>query len=76
MYPGWTALAAAVLPWAAAAQPAPPARPPGDPLAAVQAEFEAARRAGTAAAWDAFLARHPDSPLAPKARAAREGAGR
>ena len=48
------------------------ARPPGDPEAAVQAEFDAAAAAGTLAAWDAFLARHPDSPLATAARAARD----
>ncbi|HEX2555471.1 MAG TPA: hypothetical protein VHL98_17370 [Microvirga sp.] len=40
---------------------------------AVREEFEAARRAGTREAYDLFIARHPDHPLA---RTAREERGR
>lgn len=36
--------------------------------AAVREEFEAAERAGTVAAWDLFVARHPDHALAREAR--------
>ncbi len=45
----------------------PPAR---NPQAAVEEEFEMARQQGTAAALELFIARHPDNPLAEKARAA------
>jgi hypothetical protein len=45
--------------------------PARDPQIAVQEEFDAAARAGTLEAWDLFLARHPDNPLADRARAAR-----
>jgi hypothetical protein len=48
---------------------AAPARP-GE--IAVREEFEAARRAGTAAAYDLFIARHPDHALAETARLERE----
>lgn len=44
----------------------PPAR---DPEVAVQEEYQAAQQQGTAAALELFIARHPDSPLAEKARA-------
>jgi hypothetical protein len=44
----------------------PPAR---DPEVAVQEEYHAARRHGTAQALELFIARHPDSALAEKARA-------
>lgn len=44
----------------------PPAR---DPSAAVAEEYEAARRKGTAEAYELFIARHGDDPLAEKARA-------
>ena len=40
-----------------------------DPSAAVTEEYEAARRAGTREAFELFLARHPDDPLAEQARA-------
>lgn len=40
-----------------------------DPSAAVAEEFEAARRAGTRAAFELFIARHGDDPLAEQARA-------
>ena len=48
---------------------AAPARP-GD--IAVREEFEAARRAGTIAAYDLFIARHPDHALTDTARRERE----
>jgi hypothetical protein len=44
----------------------PPAR---DPQLAVQEEYQLARQRGTAQALELFIARHPDSPLAEKARA-------
>jgi hypothetical protein len=44
----------------------PPAR---NPEAAVEEEYQLALRQGTAAALELFIARHPDSPLAAKARA-------
>lgn len=49
---------------------AAPARP-GD--VAIREELDAARRAGTREAYDLFLARHPDHPLAEEARREREG---
>jgi hypothetical protein len=45
---------------------------PRDPNIAVQEELDAARRAGTRAAYDLFLARHGDHALAKVARAERE----
>ncbi len=45
--------------------PAAPARP-GD--VAIEQELEAARRAGTAAAYELFIARHPGHPLEAVAR--------
>ncbi|WP_311972295.1 hypothetical protein [Bradyrhizobium campsiandrae] len=44
----------------------PPAR---DPAVAVAEEFELARQKGTAEAFELFIARHGDDPLAEKARA-------
>ena len=44
---------------------------PRDPNIAVQEELDAARRAGTVAAYDLFLARHGDDPLAETARRER-----
>ncbi|MDA9389916.1 hypothetical protein ACVWW6_004248 [Bradyrhizobium sp. USDA 3311] len=44
----------------------PPAR---DPSAAVAEEYEAARRTGTREAFELFIARHGDDPLAAQARA-------
>lgn len=41
---------------------------PRDGNVAIQEELDAARRAGTVAAYDLFLARHPDHPLAQAAR--------
>ena len=40
-----------------------------DPAAAVAEEYEAARRKGTREAFELFIARHGDSPLAAQARA-------
>lgn len=40
-----------------------------DPAAAVAEEYEAARRKGTRDAFELFIARHGDSPLAEQARA-------
>jgi hypothetical protein len=47
-------------------------RPPRDGNVAVQEELDAARRAGTIAAYDLFIARHPEHPLAAAARRERE----
>jgi hypothetical protein len=44
---------------------------PRDGNVAVQEELDAARRASTIAAYDLFLARHPDHPLAEIARRER-----
>ena len=44
----------------------PPAR---DPSAAVAEEYELARQRGTPEAFELFIARHGDDPLAEKARA-------
>lgn len=44
----------------------PPAR---DPSAAVAEEYEIARQKGTPEAFELFIARHGDDPLAEKARA-------
>jgi hypothetical protein len=40
-----------------------------DPSAAVAEEYEAARRKGTREAFELFIARHGDDPLAEQARA-------
>jgi len=48
------------------ARTTPPAR---DPQLAVEEEYQLARQRGTAQALELFMARHPDSPLAEKARA-------
>ena len=44
---------------------------PRDGNVAVQEELDAARRAGSVAAYDLFLARHADHPLARAARRER-----
>lgn len=44
---------------------------PRDGDVAIRQELDAARRAGTRAAYDLFLARHPDHPLAATARRER-----
>jgi hypothetical protein len=41
-----------------------------DPKAAVEEEYQMARREGTVQSLELFIARHPDDPLADKARAA------
>jgi hypothetical protein len=51
----------------------PPAR---DPKIAVEEEYQMARQAGTAQALELFIARHPDSPLAEKARTDLRGLSR
>ena len=51
-------------------------RPPRDGDVAVQEELDAARRAGTIAAYDLFLARHPGHRLEPVARREREAIAR
>lgn len=48
---------------------APPMPMARDPAAAVAEEYEAARRKGTREAFELFIARHGDDPLAGQARA-------
>ena len=43
-------------------------RPQRDPNIALQEEYELARRRGTAIALEQFIERHPDTPLAERAR--------
>jgi hypothetical protein len=43
------------------------AAPARDGNIAIQEEFDAAQAAGTVAAWELFIARHPDHPLIPEA---------
>lgn len=45
---------------------------PRDGNAAIQEEYEAARRAGTREAYDLFIARHPAHALAKTAQAERD----
>ncbi len=45
---------------------------PRDPQLAVEEEFETAKRQATREAYDLFIARHPDSPLATEALRLRE----
>ena len=45
--------------------------PPRDGNVAIQEELDAARRERTVAAYDRFIARHPDHPLAQIARSER-----
>jgi hypothetical protein len=45
---------------------------PRDGNIAIQEELDAARKAGTIAAYDLFIARHPEHPLAEIARRERE----
>jgi hypothetical protein len=49
---------------------------PRDPDIAVHEELDMARRKGTIAAYDLFLARHPDHALAQVARREREALAR
>jgi hypothetical protein len=41
-------------------------------LAIVEGDFNAAFEAGTVAAWDAYLAAHPDAPRSDQARRCRQ----
>jgi hypothetical protein len=50
----------------------PEIAPARDGNIAIAEELEAARKAGTIAAYDLFIARHPGHPLAQIARAERE----
>ena len=50
----------------------PTSIPPRDGNIAIQEELDAARRAGTLAAYDLFIARHPRHPLIETARRERE----
>lgn len=57
-------------------KPPPPGRStdlprPRDPDVAVREELDSARRAATVEAYDLFIARHPDHPLAEVARRER-----
>lgn len=64
---------AATPPAAIAQAPHSPDRPGAqDGDAAIREELDAARREGTREAYDLFVARHPDHPLAAAARAERE----
>jgi len=60
------AIASDAGPDTAAAKTMPPAR---DPKLAVEEEYQMARRLNTVQALELFIARHPDDPLAAKARA-------
>jgi hypothetical protein len=60
------AIASDAKPDTAAANTMPPAR---DPQLAVEEEYQMARRKNTVQALELFIARHPDNPLAAKARA-------
>jgi hypothetical protein len=53
-------------------QKSPPMAPIRDPDLAVAEELELARQAHTVAAYDLFLARHPNHPLAATARQERD----
>ena len=53
----------------------PIAAPARDGDIAIREELDAARRAGTREAYDLFIARHPDHPLAATARQERERVG-
>jgi hypothetical protein len=53
------------------AQRSGPMAPIRDPDVTVHEELDGARRSGTVAAYDLFLARHPDHPLAQIARRER-----
>ena len=53
----------------------PTSIPPRDGNIAIQQELDAARRAGTLEAYDLFIARHPEHPLAETARRERRQIG-
>jgi hypothetical protein len=50
----------------------PTSSPPRDGDIAIQEELAAARRTGTLAAYDLFIARHPQHPFADTARRERD----
>jgi hypothetical protein len=60
------AIASDAKPDSAPAKAMPPAR---DPKLAVEEEYQMARRQNTVQALELFIARHPDDPLAARARA-------
>jgi hypothetical protein len=60
------AIASDAKPGAAAENATPPAR---DPKLAVEEEYQLARRLNTVQSLELFIARHPDRPLAARARA-------
>ncbi|MEW9615191.1 hypothetical protein AB3G45_15310 [Shinella sp. S4-D37] len=49
---------------------------PSDPEKAVQAEYENLKSKGTREALELFIARHPDHPLAERAREEIKGFGK
>jgi hypothetical protein len=69
--PGSPAAAPGVQPMAQSPR-SPSAAPARDGNIAIQEELDAARRAGTREAYDLFIARHPDHPLAATAKQERE----
>jgi hypothetical protein len=75
--PIWLALAAAAATASIGnamdnAAKSPPMAPARDGDIAIQEELCAARKKGTVAAYDLFIARHPEHPLAATAREERE----
>ena len=60
------AIASDAKPGTAAENATPPAR---DPKLAVEEEYQLARRLNTVQSLELFIARHPDDPLAARARA-------
>jgi len=60
------AIASDARPGTAAENTTPPAR---DPKLAVEEEYQLARQLNTVQSLELFIARHPDDPLAAKARA-------
>ena len=76
MTPWLLPVAAAIAACAPAADPEgnamPISQPARDGNIAIQQELDAARRAGTLDAYDLFIARHPQHPLAETARKERE----
>jgi hypothetical protein len=60
------AIASDAKPGTAADKTTPPAR---DPKLAVEEEYQIARRLNTVQSLELFIARHPDDPLAARARA-------
>ena len=69
---GATLLVLAGSPAAAAVGQAPDMQRARDGNIAIQEELDAARKAATVEAYDLFLARHPDHPLAKVAREERQ----